>query len=70
MSLITMNAVAMDCFDAICKAVAARGRGLTLSEIGDAGALSRELSSPDPNTERLEALRARLGLEPSEVDRG
>ena len=56
-----MDGAAMDRFDALCRAVAARGKGLTLQQIGDAGALARELSEPD--TDRVEVLREQLGLE-------
>ena len=59
----TMDAAAMDRFDLICKAVAARGKGLTLSQIGDAGALARELSKSETDRERVGLLRDRLGIE-------
>ena len=58
-----MDAAAMDRFDLICKAVAARGKGLTLSQIGDAGALARELSKSETDRERVGLLRDRLGIE-------
>ena len=38
-----MDAQAMAKFDAICKTVAARGKGLTLLQIGDSAALAGEL---------------------------
>ena len=64
---LTMDATAMALFDRFCRAVAARGKGLSLGQIGDAGALSRELSSPDPDPEKVELLRSRLGLESERV---
>ena len=68
MSMAMMDAAALDRFDLICKAVAARGSGLTLSQIGDAGALARELSKPEPDTAMVKSLRDQLGLEASEID--
>ena len=63
MGLATMNVSAMSRFDAICKTVAARGRGLTMKQIGDASALAQELERADPDPERVEFLRDRLGLD-------
>ncbi len=76
MSLITMNAAAMRRFDAICAALAARGSGLTLSQIGDAGALARELAGPPDSTVStvsdapalVRLLRTRLGLGDDDKD--
>ena len=62
MSLGTMNAQAMAKFDLICKAVAARGKGLTMVQIGDAAALAGELEKADPDPGRVEVLRDRLEL--------
>ena len=62
MSLATMNASAMSRFDTICKKVAARGRGLTMQQIGDSAALARELEKSDPDVEKVEILKNRLGL--------
>ena len=62
MSLGMMSTVAMDRFDTLCRAVAERGRGLTLSQIADAGSLAREMEKPDPNVEKIELLKNRLGL--------
>ena len=62
MSLITMDPSAMERFDAICATVAKRGSGLTMQQIGNAGALARELSKSDPDPERLKFLQDRLGL--------
>jgi len=58
-----MDTVAPDRFDAICKTVAARGRGLTMKQIGDASVLAQELERADPDPERVEFLRNRLGLD-------
>ena len=68
MSLGMMSTVAMAKFDSLCKTVAARGRGLTLLQIGDSAALAEELEKADPDSERVEVLRDRLGLEASETD--
>ena len=73
MSLITMDAAAMRRFDAICKTLAARGSGLTLSQIGDAGALARVLAGPPDSTVSdapglVELLRTRLGLGDDDKD--
>ena len=43
-----MGQVAMRRFDGICKTLAARGQGLTMQRIGDAGALARALAAQGP----------------------
>ena len=63
-----MNGQAMARFDRICKTVAARGRGLTMRQISDSAGLAEELEKSDPDSERVEVLRARLGLEAAELD--
>lgn len=63
MSLGMMSEPAMARFDGICKTIAARGSGLTLQQIGDAGELARELERADPDMGRVELLRDQLGLE-------
>ena len=63
-----MSASAMGRFDLICKAVAARGRGLSLTQIGDASTLARELSRADSDMTKVATLRVRLGLEAEELD--
>ena len=68
MSLGMMSTVAMAKFDTLCRAVAERGKGLTLTQIGDASALAGELERADPDMERVELLRDRLGLEASETE--
>ena len=68
MSLGMMDTAAMNRFDLVCKLLAARGRGLTLLQIGDAAALAEELEKSDPDSERVELRRARLGLEAAELD--
>lgn len=56
-------------FDAICKSVQAKDPpGITLTQLGDAGALARELGKDDPDPERVELFRERLGLDPGEVE--
>ena len=69
MSMMTMDTAALDRFDAICREVAGQGSGLTLQQISGAGALARELSKPDPSTDRVKSLRDQLGLEAEEIDR-
>ena len=58
-----MDAQAMAKFYSLCKTVAARGKGLTMKQIGDASALAREQAQADPDMERVELLRGRLGLD-------
>ena len=62
MTLGLMNTAAMTRFDVVCKTVAARGRGLTLTQIGDASALVQELERADPDMDRVALLQDRLGL--------
>lgn len=50
-------------FDAVCRAVAADRRGITLLQLGQAHALARELESEDPDQERVGDLCARLGID-------
>ena len=69
MSMMTMDAAAMDRFDAICREVAGQGSGLTLQQISGAGALAREMGKTEPDTDRVEVLRDQLGLEAEEIDR-
>lgn len=54
-------------FDELCRTVTARGRGISLSELGDAAALAREELSPRPNAIKLQTLRTRLGLDHEET---
>ena len=67
MSLGMMNTAATDRFDALCRAVAERGKGLTLTQIGDAAALAQELEKWDPDVEKVELLLDRLGLDEKAV---
>jgi hypothetical protein len=62
-SLGAMPADTLRIFDRACKLVSARGRGLSLSELGTAHALARELSAPEPDAARAETLRLGLGLD-------
>lgn len=55
-------------FDAICQVVQGRGRGMSLGEVGDAHALAREMEAEEPDPERVELFRGRLGLEAEEVE--
>lgn len=63
MSLRMMDAATISRFDVISAKLAAGGGGLNLRQIGDAAALAEELEKPEPDAERVEGLRARLGLE-------
>lgn len=54
-------------FDALCSRVAARGKGLTLVQLGAAGDLAAELAQDDPDRARVEELAGRLGLDPDAV---
>lgn len=54
-------------FDRLVSLVSSRGTGITLKEIGAAGALARELEAEQPSPKRVEALAGRLGLPPDEV---
>ena len=55
-------------FDDVLAAVMARGRGITLQELGTADALGRELASDHPNPERLGWLCRRLALDPRDLE--
>ena len=55
-------------FEDVLGAVMARGRGITLRELGTADALGRELASDHPNPERLGWLCRRLGLDPRDLE--
>lgn len=59
-------------FDRFCALVAqeTEGPGITTTEIGDCGALARELEEESPDPERLEMLAGRLGLELDELNTG
>ncbi len=50
-------------FDEICKLVGARGKGLSLSDLGDAHALARAERDPNPDAGTIRFLRGRLGLD-------
>ena len=67
MTLGLMDVGAMSRFDAICKTVAARGRGLSMLQISDAAALAGELEKLAPDQERIVVLRDRLGLEAVDI---
>lgn len=55
-------------FDRLCKAVQAKDPpGITLTQLGNAGALARELGKDEPDPEKVELFTKRLGLEPGEV---
>lgn len=56
----------MERFDQICRTIAKRGKGLSLSDLGDAHALAREEVDPNPDAGTIRFLRGRLGLEEGE----
>ena len=56
-------AAALEAIERICGIVGARGRGLTLSQLGDARALAEALDDPEPDPERVQTLAARLDVE-------
>ena len=58
---------AMDLFDALCKVIGRRRKGFSLSQIGDAHALARELLQEEPDWERVALLTRRLELTPEEL---
>lgn len=58
----------MSTFDRVCHLTSRRGRGLSLSEIGDAHALARELHSPEPDGSLVEDLSRRLELGPEDLE--
>ncbi|MDP2959665.1 MAG: hypothetical protein Q8N53_24895 [Longimicrobiales bacterium] len=51
-------------FDSICRALAARGRGSTMADLGSAFALATELEGPEPDMAVVVGLYARMGLTP------
>lgn len=55
-------------FDVICKAVAARGRGVTMLELGAAHALARELGADAPDGHRVHQLADQLGLDGADLE--
>lgn len=65
MTLGLMDRATTDRFNRLCRRVAGAttGRGVTLNEIGDAAALARELEKDEPDPERVDLFRHRLGLD-------
>ncbi|HZD04254.1 MAG TPA: hypothetical protein VE173_05030 [Longimicrobiales bacterium] len=55
-------------FDELCRLVTRRGHGITLLQLGDAGALARALDQEDVDRGLVEQLAARLGLEAGEME--
>ena len=51
-------------FDELCRTVAQRGRGLSLAQLRDVWALSREMEADEPDPERVGFLSRRLNLDP------
>lgn len=56
-------------FTHITDRISARGRGLLLSQIGDAVALARALDRETPDERRVELFAKRLELEPEDLPR-
>lgn len=55
-------------FDCLCALAPKRSpRRVTLSQVGDAGVLARELHRKEPDRVRVERFCRRLGLDPREV---
>ena len=67
MTLVSMSPQASERFDRLCKVVGAKGKGITLHQLGAARALALELEAGDPDPEKVELYRKRLGIEPEEV---
>ena len=61
---LAMAATTLARFHVLCRAVGARGHGLTLRQIGAAHDLARELDRDVPDSERVEELATRLELDP------
>lgn len=53
-------------YDQICRTIAKRGTGLTLSQLGDAHALARAEQEPTPDAGSIRFLRGRLRLDEGE----
>lgn len=66
-----MDGSVLETFDRLCELakVRTKGSGVTLGQLGDAAALARELEKQEPDSERVEVLASRLGLETEEVAR-
>lgn len=55
--------------EGIALAVASRGRGVTLAQLGTIDALARELDKDTPDEERIVWLAARLDIDPQDLER-
>lgn len=67
MILDVMDSEASRIFNHLCRRISQRGRGLTLDQLGDARALAIELRKEEPDEERVELFRRRLGFEEGEL---
>ena len=63
MTSLIMDANVTARFNAICRAVQSRQRGMSLQQIGDAAQLARQIEAGTPDSEMAVFLRGRLGLE-------
>jgi hypothetical protein len=63
-TLASMSPEVSDRFDALCRAVCSRGKGMTLAQLGDCHALARELGEDEPDQERVALFVRRLDLDP------
>ena len=67
MTLVSMSPQATERFDRLCKAVARKGSGITLHQLGAARALALEMEAECPDPEKVELYRKRLGIEAEEA---
>jgi hypothetical protein len=58
----------MERFDEVCKLVMARGRGITLSQLGAAHALARELASDEPDAGKIGDHCFALAIDPAALE--
>ena len=67
MSLEFSTPTVMRIFDNLCKAVASRGRGISMTRLGDAYSLAQLLDAEEPDARRIGELTTRLGLESEDL---
>lgn len=54
-------------FEDLLVLVGSRGQGMTLSDLGAAHAIARELDGPEPDADRVGSLLRSLQLQPSDL---
>jgi hypothetical protein len=69
MSLTLDDAAVMARFDDVCTLVSPDGRGISLTQLGAAHALARELESDEPDQGKIGDHCHALGLDPAELGR-